>query len=74
MVESSEDSDEGTWHPEREESSEEEEEEEEEVDDEVAICFILNYLSVEFPSVFLYINVLNVDFLILRRKLRGDEQ
>lgn len=39
MVESSEDSDEGTWHPEREESSEEEEEEEEEeeVDDEVAI-------------------------------------
>lgn len=39
VVESSEDSDEGTWHPEREESSEEEEEEEEEeeVDDEVAI-------------------------------------
>lgn len=38
MAESSEDSDEGTWHPEREESSEddeEEEEEEEEVDDEV---------------------------------------
>ncbi|XP_053170997.1 microfibrillar-associated protein 1 [Scomber japonicus] len=34
VVESSEDSDEGTWHPEREESSEEEEEEEEEVDDE----------------------------------------
>lgn len=34
MAESSEDSDEGTWHPEREESSEEEEEEEEEVDDE----------------------------------------
>lgn len=38
MAESSEDSDEGTWHPEREESSEEEEEEEEEVDDEVHIC------------------------------------
>lgn len=38
VVESSEDSDEGTWHPQREESSEdEEEEEEEEVDDEVAI-------------------------------------
>lgn len=38
VAESSEDSDEGTWHPEREESSEEEEEEEEEeVDDEVAI-------------------------------------
>lgn len=40
MAESSEDSDEGTWHPEREESSEddeEEEEEEEEVDDEVVI-------------------------------------
>lgn len=35
MVESSEDSDEGTWHPQREESSEDEEEEEEEVDDEV---------------------------------------
>lgn len=35
VAESSEDSDEGTWHPEREESSEEEEEEEEEVDDEV---------------------------------------
>ncbi|XP_056134271.1 microfibrillar-associated protein 1 [Lampris incognitus] len=35
IAESSEDSDEGTWHPEREESSEEEEEEEEEeVDDE----------------------------------------
>ncbi|XP_061102246.1 microfibrillar-associated protein 1 [Conger conger] len=33
MVES-EESDEGTWHPEREESSEEEEEEEEEIDDE----------------------------------------
>lgn len=38
VAESSEDSDEGTWHPEREESSEEEEEEEEEVDDEVTIC------------------------------------
>lgn len=36
IAESSEDSDEGTWHPEREESSEEEEEEEEEVDDEVS--------------------------------------
>lgn len=36
MAESSEDSDEGTWHPEREDSSEEEEEEEE-VDDEVGI-------------------------------------
>lgn len=35
VVESSEDSDEGTWHPQREESSEDEEEEEEEVDDEV---------------------------------------
>ncbi|XP_077446486.1 microfibrillar-associated protein 1 [Stigmatopora argus] len=34
VAESSEDSDEGTWHPQREESSEEEEEEEEEVDDE----------------------------------------
>lgn len=34
VAESSEDSDEGTWHPEREESSEDEEEEEE-VDDEV---------------------------------------
>uniref|UniRef100_A0AAX7VFR3 Micro-fibrillar-associated protein 1 C-terminal domain-containing protein n=1 Tax=Astatotilapia calliptera TaxID=8154 RepID=A0AAX7VFR3_ASTCA len=34
VVESSEDSDEGTWHPQREESSEDEEEEEEEVDDE----------------------------------------
>lgn len=33
IVQSSEDSDEGTWHPEREESSEDEEEEE--VDDEV---------------------------------------
>lgn len=33
IAESSEDSDEGTWHPEREESSEDEEEEE--VDDEV---------------------------------------
>lgn len=39
VAESSEDSDEGTWHPEQEiESSEEEEEEEEEVDDEVTIC------------------------------------
>ena len=36
VAESSEDSDEGTWHPEREESSEEEEEEEE-VDDEVSV-------------------------------------
>lgn len=38
VAESSEDSDEGTWHPERapEESSDEEEEEEEEVDDEVS--------------------------------------
>lgn len=36
VAESSEDSDEGTWHPEREESSEEEEEEEE-VDDEVSL-------------------------------------
>lgn len=36
VAENSEDSDEGTWHPEREESSEDdEEEEEEEVDDEV---------------------------------------
>ncbi|KAM8876701.1 microfibrillar-associated protein 1 [Synchiropus picturatus] len=34
VAESSEESDEGTWHPEREESSDEEEEEEEEVDDE----------------------------------------
>ncbi|XP_077569746.1 microfibrillar-associated protein 1 [Stigmatopora nigra] len=34
VAESSEDSDEGTWHPQREESSEDEEEEEEEVDDE----------------------------------------
>lgn len=34
IAESSEDSDEGTWHPEREESSEDEEEEE--VDDEVS--------------------------------------
>lgn len=41
MAESSEDSDEGTWHPEREESSEEEEEEEEEVDDEVCYLFCL---------------------------------
>lgn len=42
VAESSEDSDEGTWHPEHEEeSSEEEEEEEEEVDDEVAILFFL---------------------------------
>lgn len=46
VAESSEDSDEGTWHPEQEheeeeeESSEEEEEEEEEVDDEVAICTV----------------------------------
>lgn len=40
VAESSEDSDEGTWHPEREESSEEEEEEEEEVDDEVNICAV----------------------------------
>lgn len=39
VAESSEDSDEGTWHPEREESSEEEEEEEEEVDDEVCYLF-----------------------------------
>lgn len=39
VAESSEDSDEGTWHPEHhEESSEEEEEEEEEVDDEVGYC------------------------------------
>lgn len=37
VAESSEDSDEGTWHPEREESSEDEEEEEEEVDDEVSV-------------------------------------
>lgn len=36
VAESSEDSDEGTWHPKQEEeSSEEEDEEEEEVDDEV---------------------------------------
>lgn len=35
IVESSEDSDEGAWHPEHEESSEDEEEEEE-VDDEVS--------------------------------------
>lgn len=52
MAESSEDSDEGTWHPEREESSEEEEEEEEEVDDEVPICpvqFELNVLCVLVP-------------------------
>lgn len=41
IVESSEDSDEGTWHPEREESSEEEEEEEEEVDDEVSSLEII---------------------------------
>ncbi|XP_028256874.1 microfibrillar-associated protein 1 [Parambassis ranga] len=34
VAENSEDSDEGTWHPEHEESSEDEEEEEEEVDDE----------------------------------------
>lgn len=40
VVESSEDSDEGTWHPEREESSEDEEEEE--VDDEVAICAVVS--------------------------------
>lgn len=46
MAESSEDSDEGTWHPEREESSEEEEEEEEEVDDEVTICTSLRNVSV----------------------------
>lgn len=39
VVESSEDSDEGTWHPEREESSEDEEEEE--VDDEVAMSLSL---------------------------------
>lgn len=35
MAEASEESDEGTWQPERDESSEEDEEEEEEVDDEV---------------------------------------
>ncbi|CAL8245926.1 unnamed protein product [Lota lota] len=35
IAESSEDSDEGTWHPEREESSEEDEEEEEEEEEEV---------------------------------------
>lgn len=40
IVESSEDSDEGTWHPEREESSEDEEEEEE-VDDEVSSMKII---------------------------------
>lgn len=48
MAESSEDSDEGTWHPEREESSEdeeEEEEEEEEVDDEVVIALCQCELS-----------------------------
>lgn len=48
MAESSEDSDEGTWHPEREESSEddeEEEEEEEEVDDEVVIAFCWRVLN-----------------------------
>lgn len=48
MAESSEDSDEGTWHPEREESSEddeEEEEEEEEVDDEVVIALCQRVLK-----------------------------
>lgn len=47
MAQSSEDSDEGTWHPRQEESSEDEEEEEEEVDDEVALilsgCFPLRH-------------------------------
>lgn len=70
MVESSEDSDEGTWHPQREESSEDEEEEEEEVDDEVPQS--LN-LSVFF---FLHLFVLrHVSFLLVTyRKSRGGEQ
>lgn len=46
VAESSEDSDEGTWHPEREESSEDEEEEEEEVDDEVGVSSLYCVLSV----------------------------
>lgn len=41
VAQSSEDSDEGTWHPRHEESSEDEEEEEEEVDDEVTLTLTL---------------------------------
>lgn len=55
VAESSEDSDEGTWHPEREESSEDEEEEE--VDDEVAICAGPCYLIISGSSNFLFITL-----------------
>lgn len=69
MAESSEDSDEGTWHPQREESSEDEEEEEEEVDDEVP-------QSLNLSVFFLHLFVLrHVSFLLVTyRKSRGGEQ
>lgn len=72
MVESSEDSDEGTWHPQREESSEDEEEEEEEVDDEVPQSLNLSV----FFFFFLHLFVLrHVSFLLVTyRKSRGGEQ
>lgn len=49
IAQSSEDSDEGTWHPEREESSEDEEEEE--VDDEVGH---LNKIFRKSEDLFMY--------------------
>lgn len=73
MAESSEDSDEGTWHPEREESSEDEEEEEEEVDDEVAVSSLsLCSKCRGVLSLFVFREVLNVN-LTPHRKLREDE-
>lgn len=73
MAESSEDSDEGTWHPEREESSEddeEEEEEEEEVDDEVDITLCQRVLNVvEFSTMF----GISLTAQFTCRKLREDE-
>lgn len=73
VAESSEDSDEGTWHPEREESSEDEEEEEEEVDDEVAVSSLLLCSDCRgVLSLFVFRKVLNVN-LTPRRKLREDE-
>lgn len=71
VAESSEDSDEGTWHPEREESSEDEEEEE--VDDEVALCAAMSGSSY-FVLLITLGNVLKGDRLILCRKSRGGEQ
>ena len=87
IVESSEDSDEGTWHPEREESSEDEEEEEE-VDDEVGrrkldgkhdMGPLMSCLS-DISLLVCVLRIFNVSLLqiwmpkCLCSKLRGDER